>query len=64
MRARPLTSLISAAVSSRQEGLQMMKVGGRAILTIPSNLAYGPQGTGPIPPGAVLRFEVELLKVE
>lgn len=42
----------------------MMKVGGRAILTIPAHLAYGDQGTGPIPPGAVLRFEVELLQVE
>jgi len=42
----------------------MMQVGGRAILTIPSDLAYGPQGTGPIPPGAVLKFEVELIKIE
>eukprot|EP00965_Chrysotila_dentata_P245304 6206472-Pleurochrysis_carterae.AAC.3 len=40
------------------------QVGGKAVLTIPSDLAYGPNGTGPIPGGAVLKFDVELLSVE
>ncbi len=46
------------------EGLQKMKVGGKAILTCPSSIAYGAQGHPPvIPGGAVLTFEVELLSI-
>ncbi len=47
------------------EGLQRMKVGGKARLTCPAAIAYGDKGAGggEIPPGAVLRFEVELLAI-
>jgi peptidylprolyl isomerase len=41
-----------------------MKVGGRRVLTIPPDLGYGTQGTGPIPPNATLVFVVDLLKVK
>jgi FKBP-type peptidyl-prolyl cis-trans isomerase len=41
-----------------------MKTGGKSILYIPSSLAYGDRGTGPIPGGATLIFEVELLSIE
>jgi hypothetical protein len=44
--------------------LAMMKEGGKATLVIPSDLAYGDAGSGgAIPPGATLKFEVELFKV-
>ena len=46
------------------EGVQMMKVGGKARLTCPPQIAYGAQGAGDaIPPNATLTFEVELLAV-
>jgi FKBP-type peptidyl-prolyl cis-trans isomerase FkpA len=46
------------------EGVQMLQVGGKAKLLCPSDTAYGDQGAGPIPPGASLLFEVELLEIE
>lgn len=47
------------------EGVQRMKVGGKARLTCPASIAYGDKGAGGgfIPPGATLYFEVELLGV-
>lgn len=45
------------------EGVQRMKVGGKSRLVCPSSIAYGDQGAGPIPGGATLIFEIELLSV-
>lgn len=46
------------------QGLQGMKVGGKRLLVIPANLAYGSQAVGPIPANSTLIFEVDLLKVQ
>jgi len=46
------------------EGIQYMKVGGKAMLLIPSDLAYGSVGRGPIGGYTPLLFDVELLKVK
>ncbi|MBX4181481.1 FKBP-type peptidyl-prolyl cis-trans isomerase [Candidatus Parcubacteria bacterium] len=46
------------------EGLQGMREGGKRVVTIAPDYAYGEQGVGPIPPNSTLVFEVELLKVE
>jgi FKBP-type peptidyl-prolyl cis-trans isomerase len=46
------------------EGIAMLNKGTRAILYIPSSLAYGPNGNSGIPPNSVLLFDVELLDIK
>jgi len=46
------------------QGIGLLNVGSKATFIIPSDLAYGPRGTGPIPANAVLVFDVELVAVD
>lgn len=64
-RNAPATFPLSRVVPCWTEGLQKMKVGGKATLTCPPATAYGDRGAGGVvPPNATLRFEVELIAIE
>jgi FKBP-type peptidyl-prolyl cis-trans isomerase FklB len=60
----PVTLPLANFVKGMSEALLMMKVGDKWQLFVPSNLAYGEQGSRVIPPNATLLFEVELLGIE
>jgi FKBP-type peptidyl-prolyl cis-trans isomerase FkpA len=63
-RKQPAEFPLGAVIPCWTEGVQMMKVGGKATLTCPSDIAYGDEGRPPfIPGGATLVFEVELLDI-
>jgi len=64
-RGETISFPLSGVIKGWQEGLALMKEGGKATLVIPSDIAYGDNGSGEvIPPGATLKFEVELFKVQ
>ena len=55
---------LSGVIACWTEGVQRMKVGGKAKLTCPAAIAYGARGAGSaIPPNATILFEVELLAI-
>jgi len=63
-RGQPATFGVNGLISGFSEGLQLMPVGSQYRFFIPSDLGYGPNGSGPnIGPNATLIFEVELLEV-
>jgi FKBP-type peptidyl-prolyl cis-trans isomerase FkpA len=63
-RGEPMEFPLSGVIPCWTEGVGMMKVGGKAKLVCPSEIAYGERGAPPsIPPGAALTFDVELLAI-
>ena len=63
-RGEPVEFPLAGVIPCWSEGVQQMKVGSKAQLTCPSDLAYGPQGNPPTIPGnSVLVFDVELLDI-
>lgn len=64
-RGEPATFPLNRVVPCWTEGLQKIKVGGKATLTCPPATAYGDRGAGGVvPPNATLTFDVELLAIQ
>ena len=64
-RGAPATFPLNRVVPCWTEGMQKIKVGGKATLTCPPATAYGDRGAGGVvPPNATLTFEVELIAIE
>jgi len=64
-RGEPITFPLNGVIKGWQDAVQLMTVGAKWRLFIPSELAYGERSAGPmIGPGATLIFEVELLGIE
>lgn len=63
-RGEPISFPLNQVIPGWTEGVQLMSVGSKYQFFIPSDLAYGPGGTGPIPANSALEFTVELLAIE
>lgn len=63
-RGEPAVFQLDQVLPGWTEGLQLMPVGSTYELVLPSAIAYGEAGAGPIPPNSVLKFKIELLGIE
>lgn len=62
-RGQPFTSSLGKVIPCWREAIPSMQAGGKSKITCPAELAYGSRGSGAIPGGAALTFEVELIEV-
>ena len=64
-RGQPASFPLNRVIPCWTEAVQMMRVGGKAHITCPPQLAYGERGAGGlIPPNATLNFDIELLGIQ
>jgi FKBP-type peptidyl-prolyl cis-trans isomerase FkpA len=63
-RGKTATFPLRGVIKCWTEGLQLMKVGGKARLVCPPNIAYGSRRKGKIPANSTLYFDVELIAIE
>ena len=63
-RGEPISFALKQVIKGWQEGLIYMVEGQKVRLFIPSQLAYGKGGSGPIPPSSTLIFDVELISIK
>ena len=62
-RGKPVAMTVRDLVPGWIEALELMRPGDEWLLYVPPSLGYGDKGAGPIPPGAVLVFRLELIDV-
>jgi FKBP-type peptidyl-prolyl cis-trans isomerase len=62
-RGEPAEFSVGGVIDGFSEALQLMQVGSHWRIVIPSEIAYGPDGGGPIGPNSTLIFEIELLEI-
>jgi FKBP-type peptidyl-prolyl cis-trans isomerase len=64
-RGVPYTFVLGAGtvIKGFDQGTVGMKVGGRRVVVIPSDLAYGSQGSGSIPPNTPVQFQIDLISI-
>ena len=62
-RGEPAEFPLGGVIAGFSEALQLMPVGSQWRIVIPSEIAYGPEGSGPIGPSSTLIFEIELLEI-
>jgi len=63
-RGKPVTFAVKGVVPGWTEVLQLMPAGSKWEVVLPSDLAYGPGGTGRIGPNAALKFDIELISIK